>query len=115
MSKLLIEFLQLQNNLRLFHWRTKIYELHLASGNLYKALDDLIDKFIESYQGVYDSIDIKNKSLKIYKIIDLSKYLKSCKRKIKKYSKDFNDTELLNLIDEILVEIDKTIYLTTLL
>lgn len=47
MKKHVLFFLQLQNNVQLFHWNTTSFASHKATDALYKTLAPLIDAFIE--------------------------------------------------------------------
>lgn len=107
--------------IKLYHWRTEKYSRHIASNTLYETLEDLIDRFIETLQGsrnmklecdenknipigCVDDNTIK-KVLDIYKkwlSDDLPQNLKS------------SDTDLLNIRDEMIGIINKTLYLFTL-
>lgn len=50
---LLFRSLEIQSILKIFHWQTKKYSYHVESGKLYEKLDELIDKYIETYSGGY--------------------------------------------------------------
>lgn len=41
------------NQLKIDHWQTKSYAEHKALGGAYESLDDLLDKFVETYYGKY--------------------------------------------------------------
>ena len=47
MKKQVLFFLQLQNNIQLFHWNTKSFAAHKATDQLYKTIVPLVDAFIE--------------------------------------------------------------------
>lgn len=47
MKKQTLFFLQLQNNIQLFHWNTTSFAAHKASDKLYKNMVVLVDEFIE--------------------------------------------------------------------
>ena len=50
MSDVIItKLLGLQNQLQILHWQTKKYARHMAYGDTYETLEDLIDTFIEIY------------------------------------------------------------------
>ena len=50
-EQLLERFLSFQQQIRLYHWTTRSYARHVASGSLYESLDKKIDQFIETLQG----------------------------------------------------------------
>ena len=54
MNNCIEKFLAIQQHVRLYHWMTPVYNQHIVSGELYKALDDLFDTFVETYLGKYD-------------------------------------------------------------
>lgn len=125
MSEIINCFLHTQNLIRLYHWRTKSYARHVASGTLYQKLDPLIDSFVETYQGKlsgkenrirYKPFSLKFKELsdndivfvlnefKSFLLNDLEKRLKTMKMK---------NTDLVNIRDEILANVNQTLYLFT--
>ena len=114
-------FFTMREQVKLYHWQTGVFARHKATDDVLKALDDLIDKFVEIYMGKYgrpnitrttNTIQIKNMSEKtavkfvkdclIYLQGPLTKSLKS------------PDTDLLNIRDEMLGELNQLLYLFTL-
>lgn len=45
-----------RNQAHLEHWNTKSYAQHVALGEFYDGIIDLIDGFVECYQGLYGLI-----------------------------------------------------------
>jgi hypothetical protein len=113
-------FLSLQNQLRVYHWQTKSYPQHMAFGGIYEALDPLIDKFIEVSIGKNGDNDTEvDFSLKLFnygknygEIIDV--YLEMLSADITPLFDSQRDSELLNIKDEIVAELQKLKYLLTL-
>jgi hypothetical protein len=118
--KLIEFFFQLSNVVKLYHWKTGSYARHKASDSLFGKIIDISDKFMEVYFGKYGKNSIKtlaytSELLDDDKIID---YLNGCivflndivKNKLIKAI----DTDLLNIRDELLAEINQTLYLFTL-
>ena len=110
--------LTIRNQVKLYHWQTGSFARHKATDDLTAALDLNIDSFVESYMGRYGrpkvsgSIKLHNFSESAAKsfVAKETKYLTSeLPRKIGR-----NDTDLLNIRDEILAELNKTLYLFTL-
>ena len=142
MDSIMLCFFQIQTTLKFSHWRTQKYSTHKALDKFLDKFLDKMDEFIEIWQGKYQRIDFKNsnkKELTIYKIEDkdLTKYLdllsqflsnkkpKNCKDYKISPSQNFcsislmdhisnNDTDLLNIRDEILGLINQLKYLLTL-
>lgn len=107
-----IEFIfQLRGMANLSHYADKSLAKHLANEELYTALLEKIDEFIEVYQGQYGIIEFKMPESKREE--DFKSYLKSSVEHIKKESKNFIDTEdthLLNIIDEIVASMYRVLY-----
>ena len=129
-SAFLKTFLYFENQIRLYHWNTKIYSRHIASGDLYKKIDDFLDKFVEIYQGKfnggllsgipfkYDKFDIELYNLSDEGIIE-------CLNDFKNMLSDdlynwlsnmshYTNSDLKNLVDDLMGDVNKTLYLFTL-
>lgn len=111
-------FVQLQQQFRILHWETKSYARHKAYGDIYGTLDGLVDTFMETYMGKYgrpkfDSINIELMSMKNVKINDLINdgidFLNGLTNELTD-----KDTDLLNIRDEMVGELNKLKYLLTL-
>ena len=108
-------FLSVQNELRLYHWNTKIYSRHIASGNLYEKLNDQIDRFIETLQGeLGEKIKYKNITLQFDlntddSIVDVLENFKEILKSLQDISID-----LKNQRDDMYGEVNRTLYLFTL-
>ena len=50
-KSILIQLLQFSNILKIFHWNTRSYSLHISSDKFYSSLSDNIDKLIEILLG----------------------------------------------------------------
>jgi DNA-binding ferritin-like protein len=117
--QILTPLLTLQNQLRIFHWQTKSYAEHKALGKAYEGLDSLIDDFVEVYFGKYGNINAKDSfkiNLENYSAKDCREvvqdginYLENLTNEMKE-----NDTELLNIRDEMLAVLERTKYLLRL-
>ena len=113
-----VKFLfQLQNNIKLYHWQTTSYSRHIASDNLHTRLLLLTDQFIESYSGKYGKISRGNFQLDIssYNDTNIEIILEKASKQLQNINQLCNitskDTDLLNIRDEMLQEINKTLYL----
>ena len=120
-SYLILQFLEMLNTIKIFHWSTLSYPSHKATDELHSKMSELVDSFIEQYIGgtgggktpvfktrnipfcCCKSIDVFRKKLAEYKtfLISLSDRLADV-------------TELLNIRDEMLGAIDQTVYLLRL-
>jgi hypothetical protein len=116
----LLSLLETQIQLKLFHWQTKSFSKHKASDEFVSELTGLIDTFVETYQGRYSRIMLdKPRHLTLNNITDayISKYVNEFRKVLiqdipKICGKD--DTDLLNIRDEMLSLVNKTIYLFSL-
>jgi len=122
MSGTIVQFyLILRNATKVYHWNTKSYPRHKATDQFVDNMDKLIDRFVEVYVGRYgrDKALSNNMNIKIpgfnekniiaffeeartWLSVALPKMLKS------------SDTDLLNIRDEMLGEINQLLYLFTL-
>lgn len=122
-KEITVVFLEMLLMVKLFHWKTHSYATHKATDELYSKLNDDIDKFIEVLLGKTGSrIDLmghKNISL-----IDLNSQdqLKSRIESLKNYLvglthnkglSSMTNTDLLNIRDEILGDLNQFLYLLT--
>jgi hypothetical protein len=114
-GNILYYLLLLRNQMKIYHWQTKLYSRHIATDSLVEDLDKLTDKYVEIYSGIYENIEIhEDKSLfKLNNICDknIVSYLNALKKIISTETSDITDSELLNVRDDILGKIDNTIYL----
>lgn len=114
-------FFTLREQLKLYHWQTSSYARHKATDEVLGKLDELIDTFVEIYMGKYGRprltkatsvIEIKNLTEKtsIKFIKGALEYLNGPLTK----SLRGTDTDLFNIRDEMLGELNKFLYLSTL-
>lgn len=118
-AKLIEFFFEMLNTIKLYHWRTTSYAEHKATDELYEHLGEHIDKFVEVLLGKQIPIridypkttaaiyDLKTKEALIKKLRSYNKVLSS----FNEYLDPNEDTDLLNIRDEMLGDINKTIYL----
>ena len=117
-SEIVHLMMTLRDQVKLYHWQTLQYPRHIATNDLVTKLDANIDQFVEVYIGKYgrpklsgqtSSIRLRNHSDK-----EASKLLQEAVtwltgdlgRKLKK-----TDTELLNIRDTIVADLNQTLYL----
>jgi hypothetical protein len=123
-KNIVILCLEILNNVKLYHWKTLKHSEHKATDDLYGNLNDKIDEFIEVLIGKDGQrINLSGKkSIKIYDFNNLLAF-KNYIEKAKKYlinmtnSKNMGapeNSDLLNIRDEILGILNKFTYLMTL-
>lgn len=119
---LITTLLTLEAQLQVFHWQTKSYSEHKALGNLYDNLVDLIDTFVETFSGRYGVPAAKNDyKLTVVNYKDNGTCVEYIDRTIAYMTKDVptmlnptEDTDLLNIRDEIVGVLNRTKYLLRL-
>jgi hypothetical protein len=112
--------LTLHNQLKIHHWQTKSYAEHQALGGAYDEFSGLIDEFIEVFMGKYGRIESRDGfkiELENYKDISptdfADKYVDYLVNELPK-SLEESDTDLFNIRDEMLAQLNKLKYLLTL-
>jgi DNA-binding ferritin-like protein len=91
------------------HWSTTSYAKHVALGEYYVQIVDLVDEFAESYMGKYDQL--KKFPDEFHAEKDPVKYLEGMQEFVEESREELpQDTELQNLVDEIADLINSTLY-----
>jgi hypothetical protein len=118
MTEFIKFFFTLQNTLKLYHWSTKSYSRHISSDNLFNNIILTSDKFMETFQGKYGKINIgvefitNNKVLNDNEIVNFLNEAKIWLQAVVKNNMLNNeDTDLLNIRDDLLGNINQTLYL----
>lgn len=113
--------LTLHNQVKIFHWQTKSYAQHQALGGVYDELTDLIDEFVEVFMGKYGRIKGDGGfTIKLENYSDGSptdtadKFIDYLTNELPKKLDADKDTDLLNIRDEMLGQLNKLKYLLTL-
>lgn len=110
------------SQVKLFHWQTSSYAEHKALDKFFSNFLDLSDSLMESLMGKYGRpvLDTNSSTLEMtnYSSQNMDSFMD---RMHECYSKEIkggldakNDSELINIIDEILALITKTKYLLSL-
>jgi hypothetical protein len=108
----------LREQIKLYHWQTMNYPRHIATNDLLPKLDTNIDQFVEVYVGKYgrpklsgrtSTIHLRNHSDKeATKMIQeaIAWLTTDLTKKLKK-----TDTDLFNIRDTIVADLNQTLYL----
>jgi DNA-binding ferritin-like protein len=115
-SDLITGLLQFQQQIRLFHWMTESFAEHKAFGEAYEALDDEIDELVESFIGKFGRETSEEISLKLkpYGEKAIQQAFLAFRAFLVSMTKEISgSTELLNMRDGILGEVDHLIYRLT--
>lgn len=106
---LMMELMHARTNAHMLHLKTRSYAAHKALGEFYDEIVDLIDSLAEAYQGRYGIINYPDVPFK--QEADAILMIKTLRRYI-----DDNrlgmvpDSELQNILDEIVALMDSTLY-----
>lgn len=93
----------------ILHLKTTSYAAHIALGEYYHEVEDLIDAWIEAYQGKYGVIEKYEDTFEQHE--DALQYMGMMNDWLANTRKALpSDTELQNIVDEIVALIDSTIY-----
>ena len=119
-GEIALYFIYIRDQLKIYHWQTKNYARHVASDSFVSSLSDKMDKFMEVAQGksgsrivlAQNNFSFKNQDdisivnlLQIFKewlTNDLSTHLNPVK-----------DSDLITIRDDILIDLNQTLYLFT--
>jgi uncharacterized protein YaaR (DUF327 family) len=122
-KEITIKFLEILNAVKLYHWKTYSYATHKATDELYGKLGESIDKFIEVLLGkAQNRINLLGtKSIKLRDMKSPEEF-KSVIQEYKNYLVNLNsnkamnlmsNTDLFNIRDEILGDLNQFLYLYT--
>ena len=121
MASIASTFLGVQSQFKVLHWQTQSYSKHNAYCGIYDSFSDLSDKFMEVYMGKYGrvALDGENDAIQLSNIGEMNvdefvdtvvEFLCSLANQLN----DKRDSDLLNIRDEMLAEVNKLKYLLTL-
>lgn len=114
-------FLHLRDQIKLYHWQTRVYSRHIATDKILEKLEKSIDEYVEIYIGKYGrpKVSGKNASITLQNLSEAGatrlivasvKYLQGPLTKTLKPI----DTDLMNVRDEIIADLNQLLYLFTL-
>ena len=119
-EELILKLVQIQLQFKFLHWQTFGDAKHRAYGEIYDSLGDNIDKFVESMMGKYGRPEFDSEfslmfqdisALSVQNFMDgITEFLVGMTDQLdSRY-----DTDLLNVRDEMLGDINQLKYLLTL-
>ena len=106
----------LLNQIKLYHWSTTSYAKHKALDDLHSTLSEKTDLLVESYIGKYKRQPLKNFTINLTMNTDVNQLVSfiESQRALFVATNFSTAKELKNIIDEIVIELDKTLYLLNL-
>jgi hypothetical protein len=117
-GEIVTTFFNIRDQIKLYHWQTKSFAEHKATDDLVGTLDTNIDKFVETYMGRYGRPYVKRTlPMKNLTVTGIRAFIgrsdewltNKLPRMLKK-----TDSDLLNIRDEILADLNQVKYLFTL-
>jgi hypothetical protein len=119
-NTVIINLLMAQNQMKIFHWQTESYAQHKAFGKVYDNLSGLIDDFVEVCMGKHGRPSFQgefNIPLFDFNTVSDDDSVNSVVLFLLSFSQLYNpetDSDLLNIRDEMLAEMNRLKYLLTL-
>jgi hypothetical protein len=108
----LVEF---QVQVKAMHWATESFSQHKATCDTHAALDAALDALVESYQGYVGRIRIGGQyTILNYEDINLDSWLQGAMDHVENFRKGVTQSDVLNLLDEVLAILTKFKYLLSL-
>lgn len=98
-------------NAHILHFQTQSYAAHKALGHFYEELQDLVDTYVEAFQGLYGLIETYPSSVHQGPASDPIEHVKNVGVYVRDMRKHLPDeTELQNIIDDVMQLVDSTLY-----
>lgn len=121
---IVIHFLEMLNTIKLFHWKTTGFAVHKATDDLHSKLSGNVDTFVETMLGKHGG----RVNLAAQQTLTVHDYSSSATDAFKKEMDKYKimlqgltgmldaskDSDLLNIRDEMLGDINQFLYLLTL-
>lgn len=119
-------FLEMLNAIKLYHWKTESYSQHQATDELHEKLSELVDQFVEVLLGKeqpYAKSSKKNRITMVEKhmkmmdstgerdFIEKIHHYRTTLIDMNKVLNKKTDSDLLNIRDEMLANINQFLYL----
>jgi len=122
-QEIVVKFLEMLNLIKLYHWKTHSYATHKATDSLNTKLSANVDSFVEVLLGKRgDRVNLLHKKYISLKDFDS---VEGFKREMEKYKgylvgldncsalKSMSNSDLYNIRDEMLSNINQFLYLLT--
>ena len=113
-------FLEMLNNIKLYHWKTHSFSQHKATDELHSKLSENVDTFVEVLLGKNESrVKLLNTNITLLDTDNLGEF-KTRIYEYRTFLQDMTykldpkkDTDLLNIRDEMLGHLNQFLYLLT--
>jgi DNA-binding ferritin-like protein len=123
-QNIVLKFLEVLNTVKLYHWKTHSYSVHKATDELYSKLNENIDHFIEVLLGKCGNRislehvkhillkDFNHENQFVREMEDFKSFLVGCDTQLKQMG-GMTNSDLLNIRDEMLSNVNQFLYLMT--
>ena len=118
-GEMILFFMGMLNTVKLYHWKTLSFATHKATDELYEDLNKYVDEFVEVMLGYHGGVRAKlphtNMKMNDFNTPEQFKHkLGEYKKTLISYTQKLDpvqNSDLLNIRDEILAALNKTAYL----
>lgn len=132
MASIIAPLLTMLNQIKVFHWQTRSFSEHKALDTAYESLEESIDEFVETYQGVFGRVMAQssfvlelvnhqhnqvNNGMEDCPMSNVPSYISTYINYLKSFDQDpqiNQHSDLLNIRDEMLGALNQLQYLLTL-
>ena len=116
---IILFFMDMLTTVKLYHWKTFNYATHKATDELYEDLNKYVDEFVEVLIGHKGGVRVSlpRSNVKVHDCVSLNEFkskIEGYKRILIGFTSRFDgkkNSDLLNIRDEILASLNKTLYL----
>ena len=116
-----LKMIHFRDQLKIYHWQTKNFARHKSSDSLVDNITTKLDKFIEVIQGTYTEriVISKNNNFTFHNMNDknIIELVENFKKwliiELPRYLDRKTDSDLFNIRDDILSDVNQTLYLFT--
>lgn len=120
-EQIVITLIQIQAQFRVLHWQTTSFSRHKAYGKIYEKLEGNIDTFVETLMGKQGRFELSDEGadIKLFnlKSLEINSFIGTIFEFLLGLNETLDstkDSDLLNIRDEIMGNINQLKYLLTL-
>ena len=115
-------FMNLRSQIKLYHWQTRVYARHIATDTILEKIEKSIDSFVEVYIGKYGRPRMTgdNAVITLHNLSDagaarlIKSSIKHLQGALTRSLHPAMDSDLINLRDEMIADLNQLLYLFTL-
>uniref|UniRef100_A0A6C0HS12 Uncharacterized protein n=1 Tax=viral metagenome TaxID=1070528 RepID=A0A6C0HS12_9ZZZZ len=115
-SSIIQHFMEMINTIKLYHWKTYSFPEHKNTDELHKTLSEHVDKFVEvllgKHGGRINKKEFQFKCVNYSSSKEFKKYIEKTLFYLSTFNHTFkNDSDLLNIRDEMVADLNQFLYL----